>query len=380
MTKIVQDISIISALTMSLLLTAPGVSAHNATKPQHKSQIVLEDQGSFTVGGGVVTNPGKFDPIKLTPDGQTIHGDFAYVQYQIPRNPRRYPLVMWHGGGQMAKTWETTPDGRDGFQNIFIRRGFSTYILDQPNRGRAGRALQGTTLAPVPGPGPTGEQGIFVRFRIGIWPNYFPGVQFSHDPAALLQWWQQQTPSTGPADNEVASDAIAALFKKIGPAVLLSHSAGGYPGFRTAEKTPNVRGIVSYEPVGWTFPEGGAPAPIPTAAGDITGQTVPLSDFLALTKIPVLLVYGDYIPDPQKPSVYPGIDIWRGRLMMARLFVKAINDHGGKAQLLHLPEIGIHGNTHFTMSDLNNETIADLLSKWLKKNRLDKYGDRRDLH
>lgn len=77
--------------------------------------IVLQDQGSFAVGGTVVTNPGTFDPIALLPDGQTIHGDHAYVQYQIPLRPRKLPLVMWHGGGQFSKTWESTPDGRDGF-------------------------------------------------------------------------------------------------------------------------------------------------------------------------------------------------------------------------------------------------------------------------
>lgn len=357
-------------LLVGLLFMTTASFAHDDSRGV--STIVLKDQGSFTVGGGVITNPGIFDPFKLTPDGQTVHGDFAYVQYQIPPNARQYPLVMWHGGGQMAKTWESTPDGRDGFQNIFVRRGFSTYILDQPNRGRAGRALQPTTIIPVPGPGPTGEQGIFVRFRIGIWPNYFPGVQFSHSPDALLQWWQQQTPSTGPADDEVASDAGAAIFKKTGPAVLLSHSAGGYPGFRTAEKSANVKGIVSFEPVGWTFPAGEAPANIPTAAGDIVAQTVPVDQFLALTKIPVLLIYGDNIPAPDKPSLYPGIDIWRGRLMMAQLFINAINKHGGHAELLHLPDIGVRGNTHFAMSDLNNVAIADLVSFWLKKRSLDK--------
>jgi hypothetical protein len=61
----------------------------------------------------------------LTPDGQTIHGDHAYVQYQIPVGARKYPIVMWHGGGQFTKTWETTPDGRDGFQNIFLRSGYT---------------------------------------------------------------------------------------------------------------------------------------------------------------------------------------------------------------------------------------------------------------
>jgi len=66
--------------------------------------IVLKTQGSFTAGGTVLTNPGEFDPIALTPDGQTIHGDHAYVQYQIPVGARKYPIVMWHGGGLDAMT------------------------------------------------------------------------------------------------------------------------------------------------------------------------------------------------------------------------------------------------------------------------------------
>jgi hypothetical protein len=72
----------------------------------------------------VVTNPGSFEALALTPDGQTVRGDHAYVQYQAPVGPRRLPLVMWHGRGQSAKTWETTPDGRQGFQTLFLRRGF----------------------------------------------------------------------------------------------------------------------------------------------------------------------------------------------------------------------------------------------------------------
>jgi len=154
--------------------------------------------------------------------------------------------------------------------------------------------------------------------------------------------------------------------------VLLTHSAGGYPGWRTAQKNPNVKGIVAYEPVGWTFPVGEAPAPITTAAGAISALTVSLPDFMALTKIPIQIVWGDNIPDMTHPSVYPGIDIWRARLEISRLFVKAINDHGGNAQLLHLPEAGVHGNTHFVMSDLNNEAIADLLSDFLKQQKLDR--------
>jgi hypothetical protein len=47
---------------------------------------------------------------------------------------------MWHGAGQFSKTWETMPDGHEGFQNIFLRRHFSTYLIDQPRRGDAGRS------------------------------------------------------------------------------------------------------------------------------------------------------------------------------------------------------------------------------------------------
>ncbi len=336
--------------------------------------IVLKTQGSFMSGGGVVTNPGTFDPVALLPDGQTIHGDHSYAQYQIPVNARRYPIVMWHGGGQFSKTWETTPDGRDGFQNIFLRQRYATYLIDEPHRGNAGRATTNGTVAAVPGPGPTGEQGIFIRFRLGIWPNYFPKVQFSHDPEALNQWWRQQTPDTAPVTDDLVTDAVAKMFDQIGPAVLLTHSAGGVYGWETATKSSNVAGIYAYEPITQVFPEGQVPPPVPSGPlGPITGTPIPLADFMKLTKIPIEIIWGDNFPTAgQTPSPYPDIEIWQGRIIMAQKFVDLINKYGGHAHLTHLPDIGIHGNTHFAMSDLNNQQIAGLLSKWLQKNHLDK--------
>jgi len=56
---------------------------------------------------------------------------------------------------------------------------------------------------------------------------------------------------------------------------------------------------------------------------------------------------------------------------MAKLWVEAINQHGGDAKLVHLPEIGIYGNTHFPFSDTNNLDIADLMSDFLKNKNLD---------
>lgn len=72
--------------------------------------LLIEEQGSFAVGGSVMT-----DSL-----GRNYHGDHAYVFYQKPVNARKYPLVFAHGIGQFSKTWETTPDGREGFQNIFL--------------------------------------------------------------------------------------------------------------------------------------------------------------------------------------------------------------------------------------------------------------------
>ena len=191
----------------------------------------------------------------LNPAGQTYHGDHVYAFYQVPVNARRLPIVMWHGAGQFSKTWETTPDGREGFQNIFLRRGFATYLIDQPRRGDAGRSMVETTIKPTPD-----EQLWFNQFRVGIWPNYFKDVQFSRDPEALNQFFRAMTPNTGPFDMEVVSNGVSALFDKIGPAILFTHSQGGGPGWLTAIKNPNVKAIVAFEPgSNFIFPEKASP-------------------------------------------------------------------------------------------------------------------------
>jgi len=94
-----------------------------------------------------------------------------------------------------------------------------------------------------------------------------------------------------------------------------------------------------------------------------------MTDFMKLTKIPIIIYYGDNIPD--QPSVNPGQEQWRAFLAIARQFREVVNRHGGDVTLVHLPEIGIKGNTHFPMSDLNNVEIANHLSEFLKKKNLD---------
>ena len=161
---------------MAAIALLSGCNTHNGTI------IQIEEQGSFAVGGTVLT-----DSL-----GHTYHGDHAYVFYQKPIDARKYPLVFAHGVGQFSKTWETTPDGREGFQNIFLRRGFSTYLVDQPRRGNAGRSTESVTIAPT-----FDEETWFNRFRVGIWPNYFDGVQFSRDKETLNQYFRQMTPNVG---------------------------------------------------------------------------------------------------------------------------------------------------------------------------------------
>jgi hypothetical protein len=327
--------------------------------------MMIKEQGSFVVGGTVIANPGTFDPYNPTPAGQTFRGDHAYVFYQIPDGARELPLVMWHGFGLSSKTWETTPDGREGFQNIFLRRRFPVYVIDQPRRGDAGRSTVPASITPTPD-----EQQWFGTFRVGIWPDYFEEVQFSRDPSALNQYFRSMTPSTGQIDVEVMADAVSALFDRIGPAILVTHSHSGGMGWLTAVSNRNVKAIVSYEPgSGFLFPEGEVPAPMPSSGGTLEAVAVPVSVFMRLTEIPIAIYYGDNIPD--EPTANPGQDGWRVRLAMARLWRDAVNGRGGDVTVVHLPEIGIRGNTHFPFSDLNNLQIADLLSAFLAQKGLD---------
>ena len=331
-----------------------------------KGLILITDQGSFAVGGTVIKNEGTYNNIKRTPEGQTFHGDHAYITYQIPYNAKKLPLVFWHGIGQFSKTWITTPDGREGFNNIFLKRKYSVYLIDQPRRGNASRSTAKATINPTPD-----EQQWFDVFRIGIWPNYYEGVQFARDSNSLNQYFRQMVPNIGPIDINVNTEAISALFNKIGSAILVSHSHSGGMGWLTAIKNHNVKAIVSYEPgSGFLFPEGEVPPPLESSSGALTTLAVPMTDFMKLTKIPIIIYYGDNIPD--KPSDNPGPDGWRVRLAMARLWRNVVNKYGGDVTVIHLPEIGITGNTHFPFSDLNNMVIADLMSNWLKEKELDK--------
>ena len=268
-------------------------------KQRDERVLMVDEQGSFAIGGTVLV-----DSL-----GHTYHGDHAYVFYQKPVGARKYPLVFAHGVGQFSKTWETTPDGREGFQK--------------------------------------------------------------RDKETLDQYFRQMTPTIGTTDFEVYSDAYAALFDKIGPGVFITHSQGGPVGWNTLLKTRNIKAIASYEPGGAVpFPEGQLPeeAKFITLSKKMEGIEVPMSVFMEYTKVPIVIYYGDNLPETdERPELYE----WTRRLYLMKIWAKMLNDLGGDVTVIHLPEVGLHGNTHFPMSDLNNIEVADLLSEWLHTKALD---------
>jgi pimeloyl-ACP methyl ester carboxylesterase len=345
-----------------------------------KTPLTVAEQGSFFVGGRTLTAAGSFDPgrffVPFSSEGQTYSIEHLYAQYQIPPNARPLPLVMVHGGGQTGKSWDTTADGREGFQTIFVRRGFGVYAVDFPGRGRAGIPSFSGPLGNLAGtqiiPGVTihfGHELSFMAGRLGPKPfEFYPNTQF---PKAALDQFCKQSVAGIADDAGVISDAIAALFERIGPAVLITHSQGGLMGWMAASKSANVKAIVAYEPFVSVFAQGDVPELPLLSDGNAapSAQALTAPEFTRLAQIPIQVVWGDNIPKDPYPAV--AADVWRISAMASRKFIDALKARGGDASILDLPSIGIRGNTHFPFSDLNSLKIADLLSDFLHRKGLD---------
>lgn len=314
------------------------------------SVLTIKEQGAFSAGGTVIRSEGTFDPLKPwyeAQGGQTRHGDHADVFYQIPANANKYSLVFLHGYGQSRRSWQTTADGREGWANIFLRKGYSVYLIDQPGRGEAGQTTAPAEISAAPD-----DQTWYTQFRIGLWPEYNEGVQFPRDEASLGQFFRMMTPDTGRVDSAVTVEAMSAIFDRAGEGIFFTHSAGGFAGWETAMKNDKVKAIVAVEPGGFPFP-----------AGEGVQGGVPMTEFMKLTKIPIIVYFGDYIPERETAAFSQ--NFWRGVLQSARQWAELVNRNGGDVTVVHLPEIGITGNTHFIMSDLNNAVVADHIADWL---------------
>ena len=188
--------------------------------------LVIAKQGHFSVGGQTIQRPGTYDNSKFVgwatqvETGQSYRADHAFVDFQVPAHAKKLPLVYVHGYGGSGVCWQMTPDGRDGFATLMLRRGYSSYVMDLPGRGRAGRTSATTTVKPL-----ADEMFWFDIWRIGIWPEYNKGVQFPSDSAYLSQFFREMTPDI--SDHKQDVPAINALTEKIGDNILVTHSAGG---------------------------------------------------------------------------------------------------------------------------------------------------------
>ena len=320
---------------------------------QSDQPLVIQDQGSFAFGGRVI----------LDSAGHQFHGDHAYVFYQKPVHPHRLPIMMIHGIHEGPKTWETTPDGREGYQTLLLRRGFATYNITMPRRGNAGRSTVGMEVTPT-----FDEQIWYTKWRIGVYPNYFDGVQFSRSKEALNQFMRQMTPETGPTDFEHNSSTIASLCDSLKEVILMPHSQGVMHTWKILPKTHSVKAVVALEGGGYfSFP---ADEPRPKTREEEGLEYIMVSPevFDSFTHTPMLLIYGDNIPTV--PTGIYELDVWTTRLSLARQWAEAVNRRGGDVTVVHLPEVGVKGNTHFPMSDLNNTEVLDFICKWLKEKNL----------
>jgi hypothetical protein len=336
-----------AALLTAIAVVAGGFVAAQAQRSAATAPLAIQKQGSFAVGGTIVGDPNK----------QSLSCDHGYVEYQIPVNPRRTNLVMWHSAA--ATAWLNRWDGGEGYRDIFLRRGFPVYIWDGPRVGRGNWGCAQHTYEPGAGR----DQQNFVAWRFGAqFPNWFEGVQFpTNDREAWNQAARARYLEFDTIENaQLQSDAAAKLYDRIGPSVALTNSAGGMRALLTATKTNNLVGIVMYENVGYLFPTGEGPGGAQTGFGPIE---IPLDEFRRLTRIPLQVVWGDNVA---RSATYPR------SLEQSKLFIEKIKKYGGKAELLMLPDAGLKGNTHIPFADMNNVAVADLLSKFLAANGLDK--------
>lgn len=151
--------------------------------------ISISRQGLFSSGGTVTTPvPGEYDEktnwLDATRKGTTAHVDHANVFFQIPAKEKGLPVVFLHGYGQSRMGWQTTPDGREGWSDFFLRAGHSVFLVDQPRRGAAGATASMThdtidTWSADSKDYKPGDQAWYTHFRIGrVAPDRYEGSQF----------------------------------------------------------------------------------------------------------------------------------------------------------------------------------------------------------
>jgi pimeloyl-ACP methyl ester carboxylesterase len=334
---------LLAGLTLALALIGcaapPGAAGESGP-------LMIAKQGSFFVGGRELQS----DNLSLLPayaPAGTITVDQMYVHYQVPADAAKKPVVFIHGCCLTGKTWETTPDGRMGWDEFFVRRGHPVYVIDQTWRGRS--AADPSGIVKVKGGRAAADQlpqvfgaaheGAWTIFRFGPeYPKVFPGMQFPLE--AQAEFWKQMVPdwvNAQPTPNPTVP-ALSQLAKQLNGAILISHSQSGVYPFQTAAlSTQGIAGIVSIEP-------GACPAP-----------TDSMTPYLGM---PILVLWGDNVQASTR---------WAPRFKLCGEFVQAVNRAGGKAEMVSLADVGLPGASHMLMQDKHSLKIGAWLADWIDK-------------
>ncbi|HEY7187032.1 MAG TPA: hypothetical protein VH436_10815 [Vicinamibacterales bacterium] len=348
------------ACVLALAVTTSASLGAQRGKTQDKP-LVIASQGSFFVGG-------ESKALPAAPAAQGRGGgpggdvtvNQMYVQYQIPPNGDRHlPVVMVHGCCLSSKTWETTPDGRMGWDEYFVRRDRPVYLADQVSRARSGfdatviSAVKAGTVPPsqLPNIINASHQIAWTVFRFG--PEYgktFPDGQFPIESVDEL--YKQMIPDLNallPNPNPTWKN-MAALAVRLKGAILMGHSESGFFPEQAALVDPSgIRGMISIE----------MPCP-----ADLTDAQI-----ATLAKIPTLVMFGDHLGDVQG-----GPANWAMSYDSCEKYVQRIKAARGDAEMMYLPKMNIKGNSHMLMQDKNNLQLADLILKWIDQHVESKKG------
>ena len=366
------------ALLVAVILASGGCAVDSSTRAGSEP-----NQGYFFVGGRYVE----------TEKGPLMERQM-YVEYQKPtRVKQRYPIVMIHGAAQTGSNFTGTPDGRKGWAEFFVERGYVVYIVDQPARGRS---PYNDALGPnVRFPSSQIEQRFTAHEKFNLWPQAKlhtqwpgdgPGKGQRGDPI-FDQFYASQVQYLGsnPMTQQLIRDAASALLDRIGPAIIMTHSQSGAFGWAIADARPKlVKGIVAAEPSGPPF-RNAVFSEEPARLWGMTDIAItydpPVTDPKQMAVVEQAAADGPNLtkcmmqkePARRLPTL-AGIPIL---ILAAESSYHAAYDHctskyltqaGVQNTFVRLETVGLRGNGHMLMIEKNNLEIADFIDQWMTKN------------
>ena len=337
-------------------------SSVGETSPQSPQEFFWRTAPLRTSRRGEFWIPGE----RVREGGHTYQRGPMFVAWEAPeRVTQPYPVVLVHGGALQGTEWMDTPDGRPGWAQRLVEAGYAVFVVDRPAHGRS--PYNPDVLGPMTAQFAY-EEGEMVFFPRKTADKH---TQWPFDPRneAMLDAYLAPfgpLPADIAAWQEMDADRLAHLLDRIGPAVIMTHSASGSDGWLVADRRPgSVVAIVTIEPMGPAFADtpnigalswGLTAAPVtydpPQETPDAARNADPASLRIpALKDLPIVVVSGEVSPQA-------------GYAPLIRDFLVHA---GAKAELLHLPDHGIYGNGHGLIYEKNSDAALQPVLHWLNQ-------------